>query len=159
MTHEQRPPSTEDIARSGDVQGRGDDTMRGRESVMEPERSTPAAGEVARPDARPADHKAAAGRPSGPANEAHAPLFAANDAGALRQRWSDVQAGFVDEPRRAVEHADALVADVMKRLAESFAAERKALEQQWDRGDQVTTEDLRVALQRYRSFFDRLLAI
>jgi hypothetical protein len=58
-----------------------------------------------------------------------------------------------------VEQADALVADVMKRLAEGFAGERTSLERQWDRGDNVTTEDLRVALQRYRSFFDRLLAV
>ena len=70
-----------------------------------------------------------------------------------------MQAGFVDEPRRAVEHADSLVAEIMKRLAESFAAERASLEKQWDRGDSVTTEDLRVVLQRYRSFFDRLLTI
>ena len=60
---------------------------------------------------------------------------------------------------RAVEQADSLVADVMKRLAESFAGERANLERQWDRGGDVTTEDLRVALQRYRSFFDRLLTI
>ena len=53
----------------------------------------------------------------------------------------------------------ALVADVMKRLAESFASERGTLEKQWDRGDNVTTEDLRVALQRYRTFFDRLLSV
>jgi hypothetical protein len=66
--------------------------------------------------------------------------------------------GFVDEPRRAVEQADALVADLMQRLASVFSDERKSLEGQWDRGDDVSTEDLRVALQRYRSFFDRLLS-
>ena len=66
---------------------------------------------------------------------------------------------FVDEPRAAVERADSLVAEVMKQLAEGFARERSTLEHQWDRGDNVTTEDLRVALQRYRSFFDRLLQI
>jgi len=89
----------------------------------------------------------------------HAPLCAEKDTTDLRKRWSDVQAGFVDEPRRAVEQADSLVADVMKRLAEGFANERATLEHQWDRGDSVTTEDLRVALQRYRSFFDRLLTV
>ena len=87
------------------------------------------------------------------------PLFAENDATDLHRQWTDVQAGFVDEPRQAVKQADGLVADVMKRLAESFASERANLEHQWDRGDDVTTEDLRVALQRYRSFFDRLLAV
>ncbi len=84
-------------------------------------------------------------------------LFSESDIGDLRGRWSNVQAGFVDEPRRAVEEADNLVAMVMKRLAEGFANERSNLEKQWDRGDNVSTENLRVALQRYRSFFDRLL--
>jgi hypothetical protein len=85
------------------------------------------------------------------------PLFSESDISDLRSRWGNVQAGFVDEPRRAVEEADKLVAAVMKRLAEGFAGERSTLEKQWDRGDNVSTEDLRVALQRYRSFFDRLL--
>jgi hypothetical protein len=77
----------------------------------------------------------------------------------LRNRWSAVQTAFVDEPRTAVEQADGLVAAAMKRLAEVFAEERSRLEQQWDRGDNVSTEDLRIALQRYRSFFQRLLSI
>ena len=84
-------------------------------------------------------------------------LFSESDQRELRGRWSTVQTGFVDEPRKAVEDADNLVASVMKRLAEGFANERSNLEKQWDRGDNVSTEDLRVALQRYRSFFDRLL--
>lgn len=87
------------------------------------------------------------------------PLFPASEAGELRNRWNDIQTGFVDEPRRAVQDADALVATAMKRLAETFAAERSQLESQWDRGENVSTEDLRVALQRYRSFFSRLLAV
>lgn len=86
-----------------------------------------------------------------------APLFSETDVNDLRGRWSNVQSDFVDEPRRAVEHADKLVAAVMQRLAEGFATERSNLEKQWARGDNVSTEDLRVALQRYRSFFDRLL--
>lgn len=85
------------------------------------------------------------------------PLFSDSDIGDLRSRWGDVQAGFVDEPRRSVEHADQLVATVMQRLAEGFANERAALEKQWESGDNVSTEDLRVALQRYRAFFGRLL--
>ena len=91
-------------------------------------------------------------------DDGHASLFRDNDAADLKKRWSDIQGGFVDEPRKAVEQADSLVADVMKRLAEGFTTERAGLEKQWDRGDNVTTEDLRVALQKYRSFFDRLLA-
>jgi hypothetical protein len=91
--------------------------------------------------------------------DAATPLFAPEDAQGYRTRWTDVQTGFVDDPRHAVEQADGLVADVMKRLAESFANERSRLEQQWDRGDNVDTEDLRLALHRYRSFFDRLLSV
>jgi hypothetical protein len=85
-------------------------------------------------------------------------LFPERDAVDFRKRWTEIQTAFVDEPRSAVQKADALVADVMKRLAESFASERENLEKQWDRGDKVTTEDFRVALQKYRAFFDRLLA-
>jgi hypothetical protein len=88
-----------------------------------------------------------------------APLFADDAASELRDRWTDVQAGFVDEPRKSVEQADGLVAEVMKRLADSFATERQALEQQWSAGEDASTEDLRIALRRYRSFFDRLLSI
>ena len=87
------------------------------------------------------------------------PLFPNNELEELRNRWSTVQTAFVDEPRRAVEQADGLVASAMKRLAEVFAEERAKLEKQWDRGDNISTEDLRVALQRYRSFFQRLLSI
>jgi hypothetical protein len=87
------------------------------------------------------------------------PLFSESEMGEFRSRWSNVQTGFVDEPRRTVEDADKLVASVMQRLAEGFANERSGLEKQWDQGDHVSTEDLRVALQRYRSFFDRLLKL
>jgi hypothetical protein len=87
------------------------------------------------------------------------PLFPNNEMADLRNRWKEVQTAFVDEPRRAVEQADSLVASAMKRLAEVFAEERSKLEKQWDRGDKVSTEDLRIALQRYRAFFQRLLSI
>ena len=87
------------------------------------------------------------------------PLFLEDVANDLRTRWGDIQTGFVDEPRHSVEQADGLVAEVMKRLAETFAEERSKLEGQWSRGDNVSTEDLRLALQRYRSFFDRLLSM
>lgn len=94
-----------------------------------------------------------------PADEPSAPLLSANETSDLRTRWDGIQAGFVDEPRRAVEQADNLVAEAMKRLAETFADERAKLETQWDRGGDVSTEDLRLALRRYRSFFNRLLSI
>jgi hypothetical protein len=87
------------------------------------------------------------------------PLFSESEMGDFRSQWSSLQTGFVDEPRRAVEEVDKLVASVMQRLAEGFANERSGLEKQWDRGDNVSTEDLRLTLQRYRSFFDRLLTL
>jgi hypothetical protein len=86
------------------------------------------------------------------------PLFPDDELHNLRARWDQAQTSFVDEPRQAVEQADSLVANVVKRIAEQFANERAQLEKQWDRGDNVSTEDLRQALRRYRSFFDRLLA-
>jgi len=87
------------------------------------------------------------------------PLFAAPESQDFRTKWEKVQTAFVDEPRKAVQDADALVASAIKRLAEVFADERAKLEHSWDRGDNVSTEDLRVALRRYRSFFDRLLSV
>ena len=87
------------------------------------------------------------------------PLFSMEETASLRLKWDSIQAGFVDEPRRSVQEADSLVAATMKRLAEQFAAERSNLEGQWDRGSDISTEDLRIALRRYRSFFGRLLSI
>ena len=86
-------------------------------------------------------------------------LFDGDQADHLRTEWTEIQSAFVDAPRDAVQRADSLVANTMKRIAEVFATERQNLEQQWDRGDNVTTEDLRIALQRYRAFFDRLLSL
>ena len=88
-----------------------------------------------------------------------ASLFPTGEAEQFRTRWVEVQTGFVDEPRNAVEQADSLVAEMMKRLATVFADERSKLEEQWSRGDDISTEDLRQALRRYRSFFDRLLSV
>jgi hypothetical protein len=98
-----------------------------------------------------------AGRPA--VDEAPAPLFVEDELNGYRTRWSAIQTGFVDEPRRAVEEADTLVAELMQRLAEGFATERRQLEGQWERSDNVSTEDLRLAMRRYRSFFERLLSI
>lgn len=86
------------------------------------------------------------------------PLFPSDQSERFTTRWQEIQTSFVDQPRDAVAEADALVADLMQRLAASFSQERERLETQWDRGDDVSTEDLRVALTRYRSFFDRLLS-
>lgn len=110
-----------------------------------------------RENVSPAVQSPAVQSPAAQEDIASAHLFSETDIGDLRGRWGNVQAGFVDEPRRAVEEADKLVAAVMERLAKGFADERANLEKQWDRGDNVSTEDLRVALRRYRTFFDRLL--
>src|ERR1700744_1416072 len=90
--------------------------------------------------------------------DAHAPVFPENELNDLRGRWDKAQGLFVDEPRKALEEADALVAATVKRIAELFSDERAKLEKQWDRGGEVSTEDLRQGLRRYRGFFDRLLS-
>lgn len=89
--------------------------------------------------------------------EPTAPLFTREEAEQLRTRWESVQAGFVDEPRRAVEEADGLVRTVMERLTDGFTDQRERLEREWGQRDEISTEDLRMALRHYRSFFDRLL--
>lgn len=106
---------------------------------------------------RPPPVQAAPAQDTGGATSS--PLLPETETGELRRQWDAIQTGFVDEPRRAVEQADQLVAGAMKRLAEVFASERSQLEGQWDRGDDVSTEDLRIALQRYRAFFGRLLSM
>jgi hypothetical protein len=86
-------------------------------------------------------------------------LFADDDLAGLRARWNEVQAGFVDDPRACVQKADGLVSDVVTRLTSAFTEARSRLEHQWGRGEEASTEDLRVALTRYREFFERLLAV
>jgi hypothetical protein len=87
------------------------------------------------------------------------PLFADGVDRDFRNRWRDIQSGFVDEPRSAVEQADQLVAQLMQRLAQSFSEQRSNLEKQWEASEKVSTEELRVGFTRYRSFFERLLSI
>ncbi|MFB9581612.1 hypothetical protein OG590_31595 [Streptomyces goshikiensis] len=85
------------------------------------------------------------------------PLLGAPDAEGYRKAWSEIQGRFVDDPQEAVRSADALVAEVMQTLARTFSARKQGLEGQWGQGGQVATEELRLALQQYRSFFNRLL--
>lgn len=108
---------------------------------------------MAAPSARPArtDVETAAEQPIS--------LFADADVTDYRARWSSIQTAFVDEPRKAVEDADNLVKSVLSKLSESFTQERQSLANQWGRGDNVSTEELRITLRRYRSFFDRLLSV
>jgi hypothetical protein len=123
------------------------------------------AGTKAEPRAGAAPSRSSSGALSAeaataPANDEQAtPLFSPVEVKDFRARWDAIQVGFVDEPRQAVQQADGLVAGAMKRLAEMFAAERAKLEGQWDRGDDGSTEELRLTLRRYRSFFGRLLSV
>jgi hypothetical protein len=86
-------------------------------------------------------------------------LFADEDLSGLRSRWDDVQAAFVDSPKDCVQKADTLVAEVVEQLTTGFSEARARLEAQWARGEKVSTEDLRLALKRYRDFFQRLLSV
>jgi hypothetical protein len=86
-------------------------------------------------------------------------LFADHDLTDLRARWDSVQAAFVDDPAQCVKKADGLVSDVVEQLTSSFSQARSRLEEQWARGEEASTEDLRIALKRYREFFQRLLAV
>jgi len=146
--NESRGLSTADLAGTTPPRPERDPSMVERSNV------TPIGPQAQQPrpldDSRPVTEREADGYPA---------LFKSEDTERFRSRWTDIQAGFVDEPRHAVESADGLVADTIKRLAEVFAEERSQLEAQWSRGEDVSTEDLRVSLRRYRSFFDRLLSV
>jgi hypothetical protein len=110
----------------------------------------------------PQDHSGpahASAAPSASSGSADQTLFGDGDLSGFRSRWTEVQAAFVDDPRDCVQKADGLVSDVVDRLTAGFSQARSGLEEQWSRGEQVSTEDLRLALQRYRDFFERLLAV
>ena len=124
-----------------------------RPALSEEDRRNTGTAEVATIDASPVAKRT----PPTPAEAT--PLFPDDQLRELQARWDDIQTSFVDEPRSAVESADSLVAQTMKQLAEAFSRERANLEHQWDSGENISTEDLRVAFQRYRSFFRRLLSM
>jgi hypothetical protein len=157
--------TTADLAGAGEKSRKIENESRAAERPVEsqlPKNIILGEGSASAPSASPAPNTGtAAGAAAAPAKmqEEHGPLFSSEEANNLRARWDSIQVAFVDEPRKAVEDADSLVAATMKRLAEVFAEERQKLEHQWDRGDNVSTEDLRQALRRYRSFFSRLLSI
>ena len=109
--------------------------------------------------ANPGASRQAAPPPADTDTTEAAELLEPGDREAMTQRWRDIQADFVDHPRQAMQDADALVAGLMQQLAQMFSQERAQLEAQWSRGDEVSTEDLRVSLQRYRAFFQRLLSV
>ena len=122
--------------------------------------SRPSGEERARVDtAREARVDTSRGEPAGSDTPLRAALFHDDEAHGFRSRWDAIQTGFVDEPRAAVEQADALVAQVVSRVVQVFGEQRTTLESQWDRDRDISTEDLRLALTRYRAFFDRLLSV
>jgi hypothetical protein len=150
MTEDRNRLSTRDIAKAAaDRRDRVDDRTP----------ATPSAVPVVAPAVTEASRTRAEIRTLAADEAGRDSLFHDDETQAFRTRWEAIQTGFVDEPRAAVEQADGLVAQVVTRLAEVFSEERSALGHQWDRGDNISTEDLRVALRRYRSFFDRLLSV
>ncbi|MER7107737.1 hypothetical protein [Streptomyces sp. NPDC000229] len=148
--------STEDIAQPGSAGGVTDE--RRPDAPVFPVESTFDGTVESTPESAPAEP---APEPSPevavPAEDETPRLLAEEDEEGFRNRWQDIQNQFVDDPREAVHKADALVADVMRQLASTFADHKKDLEGQWNRGEEVDTEDLRKALRQYRSFFNRLL--
>lgn len=168
-----RPVTTADIAsghRESDTRHEPSPPRDQRGQVGEPRDHRYEPGEerdrrFQRPDAgepgamRGADEIRERGEPHADGDATSVALLAESEVRTMRERWMKIQTEFVDAPREAVARADQLVAETIRRLAESFAQGRNDLERQWDRGDEVSTEDLRLALRRYRSFFDRLLSV
>ncbi len=145
--------SNEEELTTADLAG-AKSTSEASQQELESGRMKPVRAERSATEATPINQR----RGVSPAGET-TPLFPDDQLRQLQTRWDEIQTSFVDEPRSAVEQADSLVATTMKQLAEAFSNERSNLEQQWDRGDNISTEDLRVAFQRYRSFFRRLLSM
>ena len=105
------------------------------------------------------EHQTRTTTPSGTTEEELAPLFEDEEAKKFRSRWLAIQSKFVDDPGGSVKQADDLVSDVIKSVTMNFSNRRVALEKQWNAEEKTSTEDLRMAIKRYRSFFDRLLTL
>jgi hypothetical protein len=142
---EERPAAEDEPQSRDDARGVADEEQSAESVARAEERE----GRSERPDAAAAATAEA---------EAATPLLSSEESSEFEERWRDIQAGFVDQPRQAVEQADALVADLMERLAASFSETREKLEAQWGKDDDASTEDQRIAFTRYRSFFRRLLS-
>lgn len=158
-THEDKALSTADFAAAADRRGQAPQQVTDRPDRHELRGDAELQGmrddaQRYEPMREPGSHPSG-GMPDGP-GEQLAPLFLPQMAQQFKARWDEVQIGFVDDPAQAVRRADELVAQVMKNLAETFADERANVESQMDQGD---TELMRVALRRYRSFFQRLLSL
>jgi hypothetical protein len=161
------PPSTGETEEVGRSRMEVTDTDRGdtrATDVSDTEQSGSSAAERLggptereRRQARPSRAEAGADDQVAAAGRERATLMALERAEAYNSRWNELKGEFVDEPRRAVRGANELVGQVLDELEELFRRQRSALEQGLD-SEQTSTEDLRLALGRYRSFFDRLLS-
>ncbi|AZM87440.1 hypothetical protein [Streptomyces sp. W1SF4] len=164
------PLSTEDLAGTGGADGRGapvypgeaspdTGTDAGTDAGAERDGGLAGTGLAGRDDEGLAaqDEEPLGREPVEPDAGDGQPLLAAEEAERYRTQWAEIQGRFVDDPKDAVTSADTLVAEVMQNLAGTFAAHKQDLEGQWQSGDRVPTEELRMALQHYRSFFNRLL--
>ncbi|WP_440590033.1 hypothetical protein [Mycolicibacterium hodleri] len=151
-------PSDERLAEPSDERlGHSSDDRMNQPSGdhLSPQGSVPDLSGVQGVSSSTADTGAAGGSSSAIGDD----LFADDEMVGLRARWDSVQASFVDDPKECVQKADGLVSDVVDQLTSSFSHARSRLEEQWARGEEASTEDLRIALKRYREFFDRLLAV
>jgi hypothetical protein len=155
LARRQREDRSSEPAMTGDAVGGGDAPDRA-------DRPTPTGTAAMAQAAEERDEREPdRANDAGPADEEaqQTPLFDEKATESYRGRWQEVQTRFVDDPPKAVAEADVLVADLMQSLAKTFAEERNRLESDWKRGEDVSTEDLRLALRRYRSFFGRLLSV
>ena len=129
-----------------------------REGLTTADLSAAASAERASSEDPSNDERERLAEAESPDDEHPEPLLGNEETESFQARWREIQVRFVDEPRDSVKDADGLVAELMQRLAGSFSEERNRLEGEWERGSEVSTEDLRVALKHYRSFFNRLLS-
>ena len=151
MSEQQKPLTTEEIA-GGRSDASSDDTAI---------RGTSRADGMPEQSRSDMESNYAAGGMSHGSDGSDGPkaaLMPSEAAESHREHWMEIQTRFVDDPKDAVEQADGLVAEVMQVVATRFAEQRKGLESQWQEGHEASTEDLRKAMQQYRSFFERLLA-
>jgi len=152
------PPTADD-----DSAARQEYSSAGMEPATARTRQSAAAAEPSSATVR-TDPPAAQTEPSGTetgmsTDQSRTNSLFADDTSGFRSRWDDVQAAFVDDPKECVQKADTLVAEVVEQLTYGFSEARSRLEAQWSRGEEASTEDLRLALKRYREFFQRLLSV
>ena len=153
MNEQQKPLSTAEIAGGRDERDRIDATNRQTPNASDS--GAPNGGRAAMESSYAAKGMSETAKAE---NNAKAALMPSEAAASHREHWMEIQTRFVDDPKDAVEQADGLVAEVMQVVATRFAEQRKGLESQWQEGGEASTEDLRMAMQQYRSFFERLLA-